>query len=96
MQDDLDQPDAVQSQTPSLGVQFAAHRDLGIGDAVIAALAAKARVAWRLASTHAPKERLGGQINAYRDILQHQRLHRRQRGPGGFEQRQCRLLIVEA
>src|SRR5262249_54020208 len=49
-----------------------------------------------LTSAYPAKERLEGPINAYHNMLQDRRLHRRQRGPGGFAQRQRRLLIVEA
>jgi hypothetical protein len=68
---------------------------LRIGDTGIAPCAAKARVARFLTSAYPAKELLEGQINAYRNILQYLRLHRRQRWPGGFEQRQGRLLVVQ-
>jgi len=64
MQDDLEQSRTVQPQTPRLRIQLAAHRNLRIGEALIASPAAKAWIAGRLASAYTAEDRLEGQITA--------------------------------
>src|SRR5262249_12151484 len=96
METDLPLSEALQPQPPRLAVQGAADRDLRIGATARAPSAAKARVARFLPSAYPAKERLEGQITAYRDMLHYLRWNRRPRGPGGFAQRQCRLLLVAA
>ncbi len=96
MQNDLDLSDIMQAQPTGVSIQLATDRHLGGGDAVIAALAAKTRASRFLASTHASEERLEGEVDANRDVLQHLRLHRRQRSTGHLEHGQRRLLVIEA
>src|SRR5262245_11197396 len=95
MKDDLHRSHTMQPDAPRYCVQPAAHRDLGISDAVVAALPPKTWVARRFASAYTSKKRLKGQIKTYRYVLQHLRLHVRQRRPGDFEQRQRCLLVIQ-
>ncbi|HEY7021044.1 MAG TPA: hypothetical protein VH349_08005 [Ktedonobacterales bacterium] len=96
VQEYLDLADAMQPQASGLCLQLAADWDLGIGEAVVAALAPKTGIPWRLACPHTAKEGLKGEVNAYRDVLQHLRLNLGKGGSLHFERRQGRLLIVEA
>src|SRR5262249_52332676 len=67
-------PHIHDTQPLGLRIQFAAHRHLGEGETVVASFPTKTGIAWPLlAVAHAAKERLKGQVNACRNVLQHLR-----------------------
>jgi hypothetical protein len=96
MIDELDASDVHGVDALCTRFQLAADRHLGKRDAVVAAHAAKARIAGRVASSAAAEERLEGQINAHGHILQDPRLHARQTGPLRFESGQRSVLVIQA
>src|SRR5487761_2360901 len=95
MHDDLHLPDVGDTQPLCLCIKFAANRNLREGDAVIATLATKARIARRFPCLHAAEDPLEGEVNADGDILQHLRVDSGQCRALCFERGQGCLLIIQ-